>query len=340
MQSRFRYTPSNTTDTNTQTNQSNSPTTQKKSPRSKPRQSRFYYCPEDDNNTNDNITSPNNTNNNSNNTNIDKPNDSTSISNPNKSDTTNNTQDPEYINNVMNNFPSIETIRFSTGLELNDLESINWNEGISKKVEFYTGKPVTVTLVNIENTAQLQQSLANIVDGYHPISIDFEWRPDRSRYMSNPISLFQLGSSKGVLIILNSQNVINKGYDQITSEKLNEICPNLSILKEFLSSHSFYGKGMSQDRIKLRELFGKSFNFEDIQETRIKKHKLTPSFANLVAQLAGKPDAQFKDKRVTISNWNKRPLSAKQILYAAFDAYATRLMWEAFVTKFGDKEVL
>ena len=97
---------------------------------------------------------------------------------------------------------------------------------------------------------------------------------------------------------------------------------------------------MGIDRKKLIQLFNSCFNFEDIERTRITSKKISSKFDLLVRNLVGEPAAQFKNKRISLSCWSNWPLTAEQILYAAFDAYATRLMWEAFVTKYKEAEFI
>lgn len=241
----------------------------------------------------------------------------------------------------MSKIYSSEKIIFSENFPtLEELNSFVWLSGERKFVEFYHNKPISVSVVDIDNTSQLSESLKNFADG-HPMAIDLEWKPDRSSDSFNPISLFQLSSSNGVLIILNSQNILNNNSCDLLPADYQKICPDgLSILEEFLSTHSFYGKGMFFDQRKLAQLFTKSFQFEDIEATRLKPHQLTLTFSKLVAELIGVPDAPFKDKNVTISNWNNRPLTVQQVLYAAFDAYATRLIWNYFIKEYNEDEII
>ena len=79
---------------------------------------------------------------------------------------------------------------------------------------------------------------------------------------------------------------------------------------------------------------------EDIDTTRLQPHELTSDFPELVTQLIGKPNAKFKDQNISKSNWNNRTLSVKQVLYASFDAYATRLFLNYFITKYREEEFI
>lgn len=238
---------------------------------------------------------------------------------------------------VTSNFKSADTIRFSTGLSLDSLDSVFWEEGTTKRVEFFTNEPVWVALVSIDDTTHLTKLLDEIDDG-HPMSIDFEWEPDFSRHSQNPISLFQVASSKGVLVVLNSVKVLYGNVNR--SEEFISACPNLLIMKNFFISRSFYGKGMGIDKKKLRQLFDSAFNFEDIEKSRLSPHCLPRNFNQLLNNLVGTPAAQFKDKSVTISNWSNRPLTAKQALYAAFDAYAIRRIMNVIIAKYNEEEII
>lgn len=333
-QSKFRYTPEkkqnnynfNITNSNTYSNNLNNDIKNDYN-------SNHSYNSNNYNNSNKDYNSncSYNYNNDNNSNNVNCNNDTNNDNNSNN----NNVFDDGYIESVLEDFNLVETICFSSSLSVEDLEMIYWPEGATKKVEFYTNKPVPVTFVSIEDTSHLTQLLNDLIDG-NPMSIDFEWSPDYSRYSNNPISLFQICSSKGVVVILNSTQVIIVNDDYTSPRDFANKCPNLSILKDFISSHSFYGKGMANDRKKLNSLFGTTFSIEDIETTKLKRHGLPLGFSRLINQLVGEPSAEFKDKYVSLSDWNARPLTVRQSLYAAFDAYAIRLIREAIASKYGD----
>lgn len=333
--SRFIYNPPN--------NAKNSKPNQTKS-NFNPTQSKFIYTPGI--NANSNAPSANimnTTTNNNKNNNYDNNNNNNDIIISNNyfgSELTRNGGsciEQNYVASVLSNFKSADTIRFSTGLSLDSLDSVFWEEGTMKRVEFFIDEPVWVSLVSIDDTTHLTKLLDEIDDG-HPMSIDFEWEPDFSRHSQNPISLFQVASSKGVLVVLNSVKVLYSNVNR--SEEFISACPNLLIMKNFFISHSFYGKGMGIDKKKLRQLFDTTFNFEDIEKSRVSPHCLPRNFNQLLNNLVGMPAAQFKDKSVTISNWSNRPLTAKQALYAAFDAYAIRRIMNAIITKYNEEEII
>ncbi|OHS96697.1 hypothetical protein TRFO_09863 [Tritrichomonas foetus] len=214
-----------------------------------------------------------------------------------------------------------ETISFASGnTSLDSYSDIFWDSGVTKYAEFYDSDPIKITVIDINDVNKLSSSLEDILDG-HPISIDFEWKPDnKTRF--NPISLFQFATSKGVLIVLNN---LENGNETI---------------RQFLLTHHFFGKGLSYDQFKLKKMFNETISIEDIEISRLKPHNLSTTFTELVNDLIGEPAAQFKDKNVSCSDWSKRPLSVKQILYAAFDAYAMRRCWEVLVKKFKESEVI
>ena len=98
----------------------------------------------------------------------------------------------------------METIRFtSEDTPLDSFKHHFWTSGTTKLVEFYRNELIPVTVIDLADAQQIEKSLNELIDT-HPISIDLEWKPDEKKKIT-PISLFQLCSSKGVLIILNSQ---------------------------------------------------------------------------------------------------------------------------------------
>jgi len=79
-------------------------------------------------------------------------------------------------------------------------------------------------------------------------------------------------------------------------------------------------KGCSCDRKKIRSLYGDiSVNIEDVEKTRLEPYHHSASFIQMIEKFAGIPLADFKDKKVSISDWSKVELSIQQILYSAFD---------------------
>jgi hypothetical protein len=202
---------------------------------------------------------------------------------------------------------------------LDALADVPWPAGQSSTVEFYVGIPVPVTVVDSTDPA-LPAYLSAFADD-RPMGVDLEWKPDHGNAF-NPIAVFQFCSTKGVLVVLN------------------DLPGGTPALKAFLTAHHFFGKGMSYDHFKLRTMFECVFQIEDIQESRIIPHDLPVNFVDLVAQVIGLPVAQFKDKLVSSSDWSARPLSTKQILYSAFDAYATFRIYQVLRERFGEPDII
>ena len=197
--------------------------------------------------------------------------------------------------------------------DLDFYSQINWNAGESKFVCFYPNNPVLVHLIDIEDP-NLENFLNEIKDG-NEIAVDFEWKPDH-KGDRHPIALFQFCTSKGILIIQNSK-------------------PEKSpILETFLESNILFGKGTHVDKKKLFAMFGKHFNIEDIQNTWLIPYNISTNFEEMIEDLVGNPSAQFKDKKISRSDWSKRPLTSKQILYSAFDAYGIYLCYKVLKAKF------
>lgn len=69
-------------------------------------------------------------------------------------------------------------------------------------------------------------------------------------------------------------------------------------------------------------MFGQLFDIVDIERALLKPNRYTLNFARLIEELC-----------VTKSNWNRRTLSAVQIVYTTFDAYATMLFCKHFEEK-------
>lgn len=196
---------------------------------------------------------------------------------------------------------------------LDDLSESFWNEGETKIVEFYPDTLVSVTLISSDSPA-LKDAFNNILED-SDICVDFEWKPD-NKGESNPISLFQFCTSQGVLIV---PNAFEMGTDE---------------LYDFMQNHSFYAKGISTDKKKLRKMFDDTFDIIDVEKYYLLPYSLPINFDAMIEQLIGKPSAQFKDKIVSVSDWTQRPLTVKQVLYAAFDAFGLYKCLEVLKAKY------
>ena len=201
-------------------------------------------------------------------------------------------------------FADIEdTINFQQR-SLKSLESVPWGYDGFVSVEFFRGcsTPIRVTSVSADNFEEL---LSWVDDGREYLYMDLEWRPDRKGEQHRPC-LFQIGSSKGALVIRHPTDL-----------------PASLPLLDFLNSHKFYMKGMGQDRLKLQLLYGNDIDlsrFTDIEKTMLGPLGASLNFQAMVNQWSSKElSAQFKNKKISISNWEAPTLKTGQVLYAAFD---------------------
>lgn len=190
-----------------------------------------------------------------------------------------------------------DVIRFGPGCQaLSYYESIHWDLEETHGVEFFPGVVFQVLLTSTESP-NFEQVLNSYDDG-GKIALDLEWETE--------LCLFQFCSSKGVLIVRHPPGEGNEA------------------LREFLKAHKFYAKGIHNDKLQLKAKFGEDFaeNIEDIAQTRLVPYGHSETFMTMTVQFAGEPTAEFKDSRITTSDWSLPELSARQVLYAAFDVVA------------------
>lgn len=201
--------------------------------------------------------------------------------------------------------------------KLRSYKKYKWLPGETRIIEFYSNENVPVTLL-YSSDPSLYDKLSTLIDGY-PISIDLEWAQPWN-HSPHPIELFQFSSSKGTIVVASDQN---KGYDQIA---------------HFLHSTKFFGKGMSNDKVKLQKCCNENFDdIEDIEQTRLLPNNLTINFESLTMMFLGPGMAKFKDHKVQRSNWSVRPLSILQILYGAHDSYSMLKVYKKIIEKFGSE---
>lgn len=203
----------------------------------------------------------------------------------------------------------LSEIHFNEGdLQLNDYEQLTWKLKETRVVEFFPNVFFPVTLISTEipefedylhelEEVSVQNEL-NDQCNTTEIALDLEWEDE--------LCLFQFCSSKRVLIVRHPNG------------------PGNEILQKFLSAHHFFAKGASNDKKQLKLKFGQDFhqNIEDIAQTRLVPYGFSENFMQMTYQFAGKPTADFKDIRITTSNWSQKYLTMRQILYAAFDVVA------------------
>lgn len=210
---------------------------------------------------------------------------------------------------------SEEVIRFGPEHPtLRKLGEVFWEPGQTKMVEFWPDMLVPVTVLYSDSPA-LGESLQALLDG-KPISIDLEWT-NKSAASGRLIEIFQLASSKGVYVIAN---VDNKGLDE---------------LKAFLTSTPLIGKGNHEDRKRLLHCLSVTVQIEDIEITRLRPNRLSINFEQMVTDHLGNGCAKFKDRKMTLSDWSRRPLTVQQVLYAAYDAYAVHRVYGKLFEKYG-----
>lgn len=180
-----------------------------------------------------------------------------------------------------------------------------WSETGFVGVEFFPGSVVSVRVTSVREP--IFANLLRWVDDGRKLMLDLEWRPDEGN--NHLPCIFQIGSTHGVLIIRHPPEL-----------------PADQRLKRFLSTHEFYMKGMFCDSEKLKLRFGQDFplhQFEDIEQTILIPRQLPRNFSRMVKQCArSRPCDSFKDKTITLSNWEQPTLTKGQVLYAAFDVVA------------------
>lgn len=188
--------------------------------------------------------------------------------------------------------------------ELSEYEHIPWNIGEVRSIEFFPDLFIPVSLITVTQD-DLTEHLKWIDDG-NVISLDLEW--------DDELCLFQFCTSKGVLVIRHPKG------------------PGHDTLRAFLKSHKFYGKGIVNDKKMLFLKFGDTFeeNIEDIAKTRLRPYGYSENFNEMTCQFAGIPTAQFKDIRITTSNWGQETLTIRQVMYAAFDVVALFVAYPNF----------
>ncbi|KAK8891696.1 hypothetical protein M9Y10_028916 [Tritrichomonas musculus] len=199
---------------------------------------------------------------------------------------------------------SFGQIQFTSETPLSSFKKKNWLINQTAEIEFF---PDTFTPVYLLNANTDLKKYIPIISKDPVIFIDFEYVPFKQQ--ASPICLFQFCCSSGAFLFRQLKWTKNK------------------TMRDFLSKENglkFVGKGISGDLNRLRILFGKDFdmNIEDVEQTRLYPYEESVNFDQMVEKFAGEPTAQFKDKKISCSNWNAENLEMIQVIYSAFDVVA------------------
>ena len=202
------------------------------------------------------------------------------------------------------------------------------------------------------------RALADAVRGASVIAMDTEWRPDGTPepegVSARPVAILQIAVSSAVFIV-----------DMIA---LNAASPHRSELEETLATiftvddgHEgpppvLLGFDMAADLRRLkrsvrslhavpRDSFVRTIDVQSLwrlvsaptllaaESARGMKKGASISLSSLSESLLGKR----LSKAMQTSNWEKRPLSEKQVLYAGLDAFCLILIVDAMREKYGGK---
>eukprot|EP00795_Rhopilema_esculentum_P010416 gene10416-19117_t len=209
-------------------------------------------------------------------------------------------------------------------------------------IEKYWSYPLPEENVKFINTCDaLRQSIKAIFKGGNIIGFDGEWQPKYGRAgQKDKMAIMQLAVKEEVYII----DIFEFDRTQEGQELLKVLFNKLFTSEDTLR----LGFGIDSD-IKVitdtypyaNDFLRKTKNFEDLLYLSkqilklpcvIKKLGLTTApdkekgLSQLVKQCLGKP----LDKTFQISNWEQRPLSKEQLLYAALDALCLVKIYDVF----------
>eukprot|EP00429_Kryptoperidinium_foliaceum_P067982 CAMPEP_0176060504 /NCGR_PEP_ID=MMETSP0120_2-20121206/30158_1 /TAXON_ID=160619 /ORGANISM="Kryptoperidinium foliaceum, Strain CCMP 1326" /LENGTH=384 /DNA_ID=CAMNT_0017394049 /DNA_START=32 /DNA_END=1186 /DNA_ORIENTATION=+ len=139
----------------------------------------------------------------------------------------------------------------------------------------------------------------------YAMGLDMEWRPWGS---PNPGALLQISAQNKVLIL---DLVALRGWRP-------EAFP--PAFMHFMESRTFYGMGVVQDAARLAFEFDCVVRAVDFNAGAWRLPKGRGGLAGLAFRTIGCCGVS-SDKRITLSDWEERPLRLAQLRYAAEDAY-------------------
>ncbi|KAK8845827.1 hypothetical protein M9Y10_020750 [Tritrichomonas musculus] len=158
-------------------------------------------------------------------------------------------------------------------------------------VDFYDRAQVPVTFLDSSDDEQLNKHLPN--HQQETIIIDLDWT------QSNPLSVFEICTKKGVLIIHNSKKS--------------------DILINFIKSTPIFTKGSDKVWKLLSYINSKDEkHFIDLDAQYINPKRYPPSFDYLLRTFLGEPKYIFRPKNIRRSDWSKKNLSCLEVMCCAY----------------------
>lgn len=183
----------------------------------------------------------------------------------------------------------------------------DWAVDTEKSVEFFKNNYTIIKLVSFDK--ELDPYL-NWLDDGNPFAFDYQWGNKSRNQNENPITLIQLCSSNGVLLIQRNPDITTN---------------NENLLK-FITSHQLFTKTTKNDYIKLKQTFGQDaskIQFEDVTRTRLLENGVSGSFDEMVDKFCDNiPAINFDTKRIQRLSWDKNPLKKIQVIFAGFKVAA------------------
>jgi ribonuclease D len=165
-----------------------------------------------------------------------------------------------------------------------------------------------VMRITVASTAEAVDDWAARVAGARVLGLDIEYRPNMQKGgRTNRTSLIQLAAGDEVLLV----QMFALGSVPVGLASLLE---NASVLKT--------GVGIDGDVAKLKNDWSIEVKGAVDLSTVMMMHHDEPTYlslAKLSVRLLGVD--MCKDRRVVLSNWERRKLSQEQVLYAALDAW-------------------
>ncbi|XP_051893291.1 exonuclease mut-7 homolog isoform X3 [Pristis pectinata] len=242
---------------------------------------------------------------------------------------------------------------YRVGLKNSPKEESLWEK--ERKGNFYQLPIPTESIHIVEHLDQLKSCAAQVLQAGGVVGIDMEWRPTFTAWSKARVSILQIALKDRVYLLdlpqlvkesespgrelefaqfiqslFSSRTITKLGYAM--AGDLRSLCTSYSVLKDvvqitagivdFLNVH----KELHRAPVHRQDCRGAEdvlVSVENGLDSGCRQREKGLSL--LVQYVLGKP----LDKTEQLSNWEKRPLRLKQIIYAAADAYCLLDLYDA-----------
>lgn len=183
-----------------------------------------------------------------------------------------------------------------TNDKLKDMKNIIIPDGSLYNIHLFSQDPPIRVLFCYSTNQDLDYYLSCIAESEKIIVLGLEWNRNLNQPTKTFIDIFQIATSKGVLVIQN------RGPSKA--------------LKKFLTSNVFRMRGTENAKIKLKQYLGNSkFRIIDVESLYLSQSNQSTNFMSMISKYVGYSCLNIDQSDISSFVWNEN-INLQQLSYA------------------------